>query len=308
MACSWDPEMVQKVYRITSKEARARGFQMAYTPNADIGRDPRFGRIHETYGEDTYLTSRMIVAAVKGFQGNTQMPHFIATCKHFAGYGQVSGGKNFAPVEISPRTFIDEILPPFKAAVKEANLLGIMPSHCDVNGVPCHGNKELLTNILRKEWGFRGIIVSDADDILRLDYFQHVKKDTSEAVLQSLIAGIDLELGEGGCTKLIQIIQQNPKLESVLNETVKRLLTVKFQIDLFIDNFNVISNHIFDAIQYANARLFSLIAGRRIRMSCGTNHSNGMNTSCIERENMICVFQKHNGAFCSLLSKGKMFL
>lgn len=233
MSCSWDPELIERVYQVTSKEARARGIRMAYTPNADIARDPRFGRFPETYGEDTYLTTRMILSAVKGLQGDGKQPHFIATCKHFAGYAQVVGGTNFSNIEISPRTLIDEILPPFRAAVQVAKVQGIMPSHGDINGIPSHTNYKLLTETLRNEWGFEGIIVSDYDDIQRVFYFQEAAEDTSQAVMKAIRAGVDLELAGNGNALLTTIVQDHPEYIKYLDATVLRLLTAKFRMGLF---------------------------------------------------------------------------
>ena len=177
-AASFNPELVHRQWDVVGREARLRGMHMCHSPEADVVRDPRFGRMSEAFGEDTYLTTQMVTSAIKGVQGNYEGlgngTHIGAVAKHFAGYGQVLGGSNFAAIEISERTLIDEIYPPFEAAVKEAKTLGIMASHGDLNGIASHGNPELLTGVLRDQWGFEGYVVSDSNDIARLFYFMNV--------------------------------------------------------------------------------------------------------------------------------------
>ncbi|MDP5229916.1 MAG: beta-glucosidase, partial [Cellulophaga sp.] len=197
-AASFNPELVNRVWDIVGREARLRGMHMCHSPEADIMRDPRFGRMSEGFGEDTYLTTQMVVNAIKGVQGNYEGlgngTHIGAVAKHFAGYGQVLGGSNFAAIEISPRTLIDEIYPPFEAAIKEARTLGIMASHGDLNGIASHGNPELLTGVLRDQWGFDGYVISDSNDIARLYYFMKVAESPEAAALMGLEAGIDIDL------------------------------------------------------------------------------------------------------------------
>ena len=242
MACSWNPNLVNKVFDVTGREARLRGSTEAHTPVLDLGRDPRWGRIEETYGEDTYLVSQMAYAAVTGMQGgNSGYPgkaHIISSPKHFAGYGQVSGGRNFAPTPLSKRTLFDEILPPFHAAVTKANALGMMASHCEIDGIPAHGNYWLLTDLLRKQWGFKGIVVSDYNDIQRLHIFHNVAENTNEAAKMALKAGMDLDLPNmNSYGNLIEVILADPTLEKYLDESVRRILLVKFKLGLFENPF-----------------------------------------------------------------------
>lgn len=242
MACSWNPKLVNKVFDIVGKEARMRGCTEAHTPVLDLGRDPRWGRIEETYGEDTYLVSQIGYAAITGLQGgNTGEPgltHIIASPKHFAGYGQVAGGRNFAPTAMSTRALYDEILPPFEVAIKKANALGIMVSHCDIDGIPAHGNKWLLTNLLKNKWDFKGMVVSDYMDIQRLNIFYHVVGSTYDAAKMALIAGVDLDLPIGVAYKYLnEVITNEPQLEQYLNESVRRVLTLKFKLGLFENPF-----------------------------------------------------------------------
>ncbi|MBD5780037.1 glycoside hydrolase family 3 C-terminal domain-containing protein [Pelagicoccus sp. NFK12] len=242
MASSWNPELVQEAFDVAGREARARGAHEAHTPVLDLGRDPRWGRIEETFGEDTHLVSQMGLAAVAGLQGgrsgNVDADHIISAPKHFAGYGQVVGGRNFAATPIDSRTLRDEVLPPFKAVVQEANALGMMASHCEVDGVPAHGNRALLTDLLREEWGFQGYVVSDYNDVPRLEFFQRVAETVEDACEMALSAGMDVDLPVAqGYQHLLKVIQERPHLEEHLDVSVRRVLRLKFKLGLFENPF-----------------------------------------------------------------------
>ncbi len=237
-AASFNPELVQRQWDVVGREARLRGMHMCHSPEADIVRDPRFGRMSEAFGEDTYLTTQMVKNAIIGVQGNYDGlgagTHIGAVAKHFAGYGQVLGGSNFAAIEISERTLIDEVYPPFEAAVKEAKTLGIMASHGDLNGVASHGNPELLTGVLRNKWGFEGYVVSDSNDIARLFYFMKVAESPEAAAQMGLEAGIDIDLyAEDSYSYLPKMVKDNPELEKLINRSVRRVLRTKFILGLF---------------------------------------------------------------------------
>lgn len=237
-AATFNPELVNRIWDVVGREARLRGMHMCHSPEADLVRDPRFGRMSEAFGEDTYLTTQMVVNAIKGVQGNYEGlgngTHIGAVAKHFAGYGQVLGGSNFAAIEISPRTLIDEIYPPFEAAVKEARTLGIMASHGDINGVASHGNPELLTGVLRDQWGFDGYVVSDSNDIARLYYFMKVAESPEAAALMGLVAGIDIDLyAEDSYAYLPEMVQKDPRIEKMIDRSVKRVLRTKMILGLF---------------------------------------------------------------------------
>jgi beta-glucosidase len=237
LSASWNTELVKKVYDTMGKEARLRGLHLTHSPVADIARDPRFGRMSEGFGEDTYLTTEMIVAAVTGIQGDfdgLKSTHIGAVTKHFAGYAQVLGGKNFAAMEISPRTLIDEIFPSFKAAVQRANTLGIMASHADINGVASHANPWLLTEVLRNQWGFEGYTVSDANDIGRLHYFMKVAETPEAAVELGLKAGMDVDLyADDAYALLPQMVEKDTELEKYIDRSVKHVLRTKYILGLF---------------------------------------------------------------------------
>ncbi|WP_299430221.1 glycoside hydrolase family 3 N-terminal domain-containing protein [uncultured Maribacter sp.] len=237
-AASFNPELVQRQWDVVGREARLRGMHMCHSPEADVVRDPRFGRMSEAFGEDTYLTTKMVTSAVKGVQGNYEGlgngTHIGAVAKHFAGYGQVLGGSNFAAIEISERTLIDEIYPPFEAAIKDGKTLGIMASHGDLNGVASHGNPELLTGVLRDQWGFEGYVVSDSNDIARLFYFMKVAESPEAAAEMGLVAGIDIDLyAEDSYSYLPEMVKKNPELEKLIDRSVRRVLRTKFILGLF---------------------------------------------------------------------------
>jgi beta-glucosidase len=243
MACIWNPELLEQVFDITGREARLRGSHEAHTPVLDMGRDPRWGRFEETYGEDTYFVTQMAMAIVSGLQGgrdgNPGTTHIVSSPKHFAGYGQVVGGRNFAATPIEEKTLFDDILPPFEAAVKQAGAQGMMASHCDISGVPAHGNQWLLTELLKKQWGFEGMVVSDYNDIKRLEEFHHVAATVEDAARMALVAGMDLDLPSGAAyLKLTDVIKKEPELMVYLDESVRRILRLKFLMGLFENPFN----------------------------------------------------------------------
>jgi beta-glucosidase len=164
MASTFDPELINRVFSLAAEEARVRGAHQVLTPVVDVSREPRWGRVEETYGEDPYLSAEIGMAAVKGFQGDATFDdkkHVIATLKHMAGHGQPSGGMNISPANLSERTIREVFLYPFKRIVEEANVMSIMASYNEVNGVPSHANKWMFQDVLRGEWGFEGYVVSD---------------------------------------------------------------------------------------------------------------------------------------------------
>lgn len=242
MASSWNPDLIHRAFTAIGRESRVRGSHEAHTPVLDLGRDPRWGRFEESYGEDTYLVTEMAIAVVSGLQGGRSgdpgRDHIVSAPKHFAGYGQVVGGRNFAATPIEEKTLFDDILPPFEAAVKIAGAQGMMASHCDVGGVPAHGNRWLLTELLKEQWGFKGMVVSDYMDIKRLEEFHHVAETVDDAARMALIAGMDMDLPDGvAYQQLTDVIKSEPALETHLDEGVARILRLKFMMGLFEDPF-----------------------------------------------------------------------
>ncbi|MBD3242775.1 MAG: beta-glucosidase [Chitinivibrionales bacterium] len=236
LAATFDPPLVEKVFRAIGRETRARGGSQCFSPVLDIGRDPRWGRMEETFGEDPFLVSRMGVAAVRGLQGGDELTagHVAASPKHFAGYGQSQGGRQGAPADIGPRALRDEILVPFEYAVREANARGIMPAYQEIDGVPCHANEELLTAILRKEWQFDGVVVSDFGGIEQLATQHGIAADPSDAARLALEAGVDMDLPGGTSYGTLPAnAVDHPGLLKLIDRSVSRVLRLKFELGLF---------------------------------------------------------------------------
>ncbi|GAH34264.1 unnamed protein product [marine sediment metagenome] len=236
MASTWDTELIQRIGCVIGKETRARGIHQALSPNLDVSREPRWGRTEETYGEDPYLVSRMGISFIRGIQGKnfTDKNSIIATAKHFSVHNSPEGGLNISPTVASERTIKEVFLPPFKAAVKEANVMSVMPAYSEIDGIPAHSNKELLTKILREEWGFKGFVISDYEGISMLVTTHHVASDKKEAAKQALEAGVDMELSRIDCfSELPQLIKEGKISEEAIDKAVRRILRIKFLLGLF---------------------------------------------------------------------------
>ncbi len=241
LASTWDRELVQQIFTATAKEARLRGASQALTPVVDVARDPRWGRVEETYGEDPYLVAEMGLAAVKGFQGkgpDIDKEHVIATLKHFAAHGQPESGNNIAPVNISERTLRETFFFPFKKSVEQGGVMSIMASYNEIDGVPSHANDWLLNKVLRQEWGFDGVVVSDYFAIGELLSRHHIVKDMSAAGSLALKSGVDIELPDPLAFLSLEESILNGSLDiAYLDQAVKRILRHKFQAGLFDDPY-----------------------------------------------------------------------
>jgi len=236
LASAWDPALVERVMSVAAREARARGTQHVLSPVIDLGRDPRWGRIEETYGEDPYLVSRLGVAAVIGYQGRT-LPlapdKVFATLKHFAGHGSHEGGINTAPAFVPERELRSGLLVPFEAGVR-AGAYTVMPSYNEVDGIPSHVNAWLLEDVLRREWGFNGLVVSDYFAIEQLVSRHHVAADKADAAAQALMAGVDLELPDpSGFPGLVAMVRSGHLAEAAVDRSVARVLRAKFLAGVF---------------------------------------------------------------------------
>jgi beta-glucosidase len=237
LASSWDPDLLLRVNAITAREMRVRGVRESLSPVVDVGRDPRWGRIEETFGEDPYLVSQLGVAAVRGLQGDA-LPladgKVFATLKHLSGHGQPESGTNVGPASISVRTLRENFFPPFEQIVRLTNIRAVMPSYNEIDGIPSHGNRWLLRDVLRGEWGFKGIIVSDYDGIEQLMSLHHVEPDLASAAVRALDAGVDADLPDGVAYRtLVDSVHQGRVQESQIDAAVRRLLELKFQAGLF---------------------------------------------------------------------------
>jgi len=237
LASTWDPDLVRQLFSAASDEMASAGVRQAFTPVLDLGRDPRWGRTEETYGEDPYLVSRMAVAAVEGLQGTTYLideHHVIATAKHFAAHGQPEGGRNTAPANYSERILREEFFLPFQAAVEEGHAGSVMASYNEINGVPSHINHWLLDDVLRKEWGFDGYVVSDGSGLQMLVETHHVAADFAEAARKALAAGVDFDLSDGAVYRtLVDQVKQGKVAEADVDRAVSRVLAAKFRLGLF---------------------------------------------------------------------------
>jgi beta-glucosidase len=246
LAATFDSDLIQRLYSATAAEARSRGVHQALTPVVDVARDPRWGRVEETFGEDPYLVAQLGVAAVRGFQGDALFQdkrHVVATLKHFAAHGQPESGNNCAPVNVSERLLREVFLQPFKEAIHKAGALSVMASYNEIDGVPSHANQWLLRDVLRGEWKFKGTVVSDYYAIRELAerpelYGHHVAADSREAALLAVKAGVNIELPEPDCyTHLVALVREGLLAESRLDELVAPLLEYKFRLGLFEDPY-----------------------------------------------------------------------
>ncbi len=201
MGSTWDPTLIREMGAVVAQEARAVGIHQGYAPMLGLARDPRWGRVEESYGEDPYLVRQLGVAYIEGLQGIDENRldgnHILATPKHFVADGEPWAGANGEDYETSDRTLREIYMPPFEAAVKVAHTESIMPAHHAINGVPSHANARLLEDVLRKEWGFQGFVVSDMGDIPKLFEGHSYARSYEDAAAMALNAGVDQEL-EGG--------------------------------------------------------------------------------------------------------------
>ena len=239
LASTWDDSFLYSVGKQTAKEMRATGSHWAFTPNIDILRDPRWGRVGETLGEDPFMVGNMGASMINGFQQGdfTGTQKVIACAKHLIGGGESINGLNAAPADISSRTLREVHLPPYKKAI-EAGVYSIMAAHNELNGVPCHMNKWLMTDILRDEFGFNGFYVSDWLDIERINTLHHTASDMKEASFLSVDAGMDMHMHGPKFTEAIIASVEEGKLSiNRINEACRKILTAKFKLGLFENRF-----------------------------------------------------------------------
>lgn len=237
LASSWDPELLERVFTLVAREIRARGVHLVLAPVVDIGRDPRWGRIEETYGEDPYLVGELGVAAVRGFQGPTlplAKDRVFATLKHMTGHGQPESGTNIGPANISERVLRTNFFPPFTAAIQRGNAQAVMPSYNEIDGLPSHANRWLLTDILRGEMGFKGVVVSDYFAIEELVKIHGVQGDGVAAAARALNAGVDVDLPDGKSFSLLpEALKKGLVTQQRIDDAVRHMLRLKFMAGLF---------------------------------------------------------------------------
>ncbi|PPF38016.1 glycoside hydrolase family 3 N-terminal domain-containing protein [Rathayibacter sp. AY1A3] len=233
LAASWNPEIIERAQTVAAREARAVGIHWTFAPMIDIARDPRWGRIVESAGEDPVLGAEVAAAQVRGFQGDLGEDRVLAGPKHLAGYGAARGGRDYDDAEVSDSELRNVYLPPFRAAI-DAGAANVMSAYMDLNGVPASANRWLLTEVLREEMGFEGFVVSDANAVRSLET-QHFASDLEDAAVRSLEAGLDMEMAisDAAFSRLPEAVAQGRIDESVLDTAVRRVLEAKFRLGLF---------------------------------------------------------------------------
>ena len=237
-SASWDLQAIEKSARIAATEAGASGLNWTFAPMVDISVEPRWGRVSEGAGEDPFLGSQIAAARVRGFQGNdlADTTTVLACVKHFAAYGAPLAGRDYNTVDMSQRVFLDVYLPPYKAAI-DAGALSVMSSFNEFDGVPATGNKYLLTDILRNQLGFKGFVVSDYTSVNEMVHHGIVANE-EEAALLAIKAGLDMDMqGEVYAKYLKGLLEKGLVDEKTIDQSVRRILKVKFKLGLFDDPY-----------------------------------------------------------------------
>lgn len=264
LASSWNPELVQNIAEEIKKQMRKVGVHQGLAPVLDVARDPRWGRIEETFGEDPYLVACMGIHYVNGLQGNDLRSGIIATVKHFVAHGIPEGGRNQNPVHVSERELREIFLYPFEAAIKHAKAQSLMHAYHEIDGIPCAASKKLLRKILREEWGFEGFIVSDYFGISMLHTRHKVAHNLEEAARLAIEAGVDVELPTAECygDPLIKIVKAGIISEKIIDEAVARVLRAKFLLGLF-ENPYVSEENVPEVLDSPESRKLALEAARQ---------------------------------------------
>lgn len=240
-AAMFNPELVNRIAVAASKEIRGSGVHWTFAPSIDIVHDARWGRTGETYGECPFLTSTLVRQAIRGYQNHDNPQEKVAACvKHLIGGGRSIGGVNHGTAEISERMLRSFFLPPFQAAIEEG-VMTVMPGHNDLNGVPAHSNKWLLTDIMREELGFDGFYVTDMSDIENLIELHRTATDQKDAVRQGMLVGLDVHMYSSSTdafiTPLLELVKENKVPQGRIDEAVSKVLKVKFELGLFENRY-----------------------------------------------------------------------
>ena len=241
LGSTWNPELIKQMASVIAAEASLSGVDQALSPLFDLARDPRYGRVEECYGEDPCLVKEMGVAFVTGMQGEAEQTRkgiepgkLACTAKHFVAYSVPEAGINLAPSLVGERNLRELHFVPFKAVVQEANVYSLMPGYHEVDGIPVHASRWLLTDVLRNEWGFNGYVFSDYGAVGMLDNFHYTAANPSESAVQALTAGVDLEApGSYAYGKLVDLVKAGTVSEALVDSAVARVLRVKFKLGLF---------------------------------------------------------------------------
>jgi beta-glucosidase len=235
LGATWNPDHIRKMAEVVKKQFRAIGIRHALSPVLDVGRDPRWGRIGETYGEDPTLISRLGVAYVTGLQGEHLKEGVAATAKHFLGYSMTEGALNMAEEQIAPRTLREVYAKPFEAVIRKVNIASIMNSYSTLDGEPVIASEAILSDFLRGELGFQGLTVSDYRSIDKLVTSFKTAKDMKDAGIQAIKAGMDMELPHinGYGARLLEAVQSGEIDRSYVDKSVRRVLEMKFRLGIF---------------------------------------------------------------------------
>ncbi|MCS0589658.1 glycoside hydrolase family 3 N-terminal domain-containing protein [Massilia norwichensis] len=237
LASSFDPALATRVFSVAAREMRARGANLALAPVVDVAREPRWGRIEETYGEDPHLCGAMGKAAVIGFSGDTlplAQDKVYATLKHMTGHGQPESGTNIGPANVGERALREDFFPPFEKLIRETKIAAVMPSYNEIDGLPSHANRWLLTDVLRREWGFQGVTVSDYMAVDELITRHHLAATPKEAALRAIKAGVDIETPDPkGYVTLAALVREGKISVKEIDVSVRRILKLKFLAGLF---------------------------------------------------------------------------
>jgi beta-glucosidase len=242
LASSWDPDLVREVNSVTAREIRARGVHLVLSPVVDVARDPRWGRIEETFGEDPYLVAELGVAAVQGLQGDLVDGYLadgkvFATLKHMTGHGQPESGTNVGPAQISERELRENFFPPFEEVVTRTAIKAVMASYNEIDGVPSHANRWLLGDVLRGEWGYEGAVVSDYYAIEQMADVHRIAAGAADAAVLALAAGVDVDLPSGiAYSTLPEAVREGRVQQQAIDAAVRRHLDIKIRAGLFEEN------------------------------------------------------------------------
>jgi len=246
LAGTWDPELITSIFTAIAKEIRVRGSHQVLTPVLDVAREPRWGRIEETYGEDPFLISEIAKACIAGFQGEGELidsNHVAATLKHFIAHGQPENGTNAGPASFSEDYLHEVLMKPFENVIKETDVWSVMVSYNEIAGIPVTSDKFLLNDLLRNKWGFKGTVVSDYESIQQLEILHHVSANKQESAQLALEAGVDIELPDMYCyPELTELVRSGKVSERILDRSVARILRMKFMLGLFDHPFAGIGN------------------------------------------------------------------
>ena len=263
-SCAWEDGLWERTARLAAEEATAAGVHMTFAPMADVAKDARWGRVSEGAGEDVLLNAHYGASKVRGFQGKElSAPDAMAACvKHFAAYGAVEAGRDYNRVDLSRQKLYEEYLPAYKACI-EAGARAVMPAFNDINGVPCSVNKELLRDILREDWGFDGMTVSDANAIAEC-VTHGIARDKKDAAKQAILAGMDMDMtSDSYHEELISLVESGEVDEKILDEAVSHILRIKFELGLFEHPYRTGAEREREAFLTPEARKLALEAAEK---------------------------------------------